>query len=200
MIIVRNSFRAEELPRMYEIETVCFDESVRWDRPDFDATLAESDVWVADYREENWNGLKEDVEVTEEITGFLVARVKQHMGYIMSVDILPEHRRKGIGAKLMYAAEEHYQKLGLKKIYLEVAVINPAQTLYFKLGYRVTGFRQRYYEDQSACLVMTKLLDPLDHMNTPASRCAMRSAFNATSDELGRAAVAQTQDTKLLLP
>jgi len=156
MIVVRNSFRAEELPRLYEIETESFPEVMRWEQEEFNNALLHSDVWVADYREENWDGLKEDIHTTEEITGFLVSRVKQRMGYVMSVEIALEHRRKGIGAKLMCAAEEHYKNLGLKKIFLEVAVDNPAQTLYFKLGYRVTGFRPKYYQDGTSCLVMTK--------------------------------------------
>jgi ribosomal protein S18 acetylase RimI-like enzyme len=207
MIEIRNSFTAEELPDFYEIECVCFPELIRWDREEFDTTLAKSDVWVAEFVEDScecgqiWNCTCNDTpKETRELAGFLVSKIKLGMGYIMSVDITPSHRRKGIGAKLMYAAEEHYQKLGLLKVFLEVARDNPAQTLYFKLGYRVTGFRQKYYDDGSACLVMTKTLDLLDRMNTSANRSAMRSAFNATPSELGRAAVAQAQDTKLLLP
>jgi len=147
MIVIRNSFHAEELPRLYEIETACFPEVMRWEQEKFNNALLQSDVWVADLY---------DHPSPKEVTGFLVSKIKQHMGYIMSVDIAPDHRRKGIGAKLMYAAEDHYKTLGLKKIFLEVAVDNPAQTLYFKLGYRVTGFRSKYYDDGSSCLVMTK--------------------------------------------
>jgi ribosomal protein S18 acetylase RimI-like enzyme len=199
MIEIRK-LKPEDLPRLYEIECECFDEVVRWDEGPFYSILKAHDTWVAEFVEDGcecgqvWNCICNDTpKETREIAGFLVSTVKYGKGYIESVDISKEYRRKGIGAKLMVAAEEHYTEMGLKKIYLEVQTDNPAQTLYFKLGYRATKVIEKFYDDGSGCLVMTKSLDLLERMNTPANRRAMRSAFAATPSELGRAAVTQAK-------
>jgi ribosomal protein S18 acetylase RimI-like enzyme len=53
----------------------------------------------------------------------------------------------------MEAAELYYAKK-VKKLKLEVHVDNPAQLLYFNRGYRVTGFRHRYYANGSNAITM----------------------------------------------
>lgn len=190
MIEIRK-FRIEDLPRLHEIECVCFDEAVRWSWVHFGPALKKSDVWVAEF----WDGLcdSSDPDHQRTIVGFIVSQKYYGQGWITSLDILPEHRRVGIGALLIAASEEHYKQMGSKKIFLEVAADNPAQTLYFKMGYRVTKFFKKYYDDGNDGLVMTKSLYLLERMNTPTVRRAMRTAFNTTPSELGRAAVAQAK-------
>lgn len=181
MIEIRRP-QPEELESLYVIEVACFEEAYRWDEPVFVQELKKSQVWVADYVETfsprgtcqsaihtfpwkphqqtlscvDW---KQTEEIERETVGFLVARTKDGGGYVTSIDVLPDHRKKGIGAKLLYAAEEYYKEQGLPRIWLEVEVNNPAQTLYFKLGYRVKRVREKWYDNGGDCLVMAKPLD-----------------------------------------
>lgn len=95
-------------------------------------------------------------EESNRIVGFLIGEVEDGRGHVATVDVDPKYRGKGIGATLMNAAEEEYKKRGLNEMRLEVHVDNPAQVLYFKLGYRVIGVRQHYYSNGSNAITMAK--------------------------------------------
>jgi ribosomal-protein-alanine N-acetyltransferase len=83
----------------------------------------------------------------EAITGFAVAHaMRRRFGRILTLDIIPEVRRLGLGSKLMFACEDRLRALGCSAVYLETAVNNePALRLYRKLGYEVLGVLPEYY-------------------------------------------------------
>ncbi len=143
------SFNAEELPALYEIETECFTRGFQWGRRVFAEMLLsaskKNNVWVA--------------EEDDKIVGFLLANERGSRGYIDTVNIPKVARRKGIASELIKFCEGEFQKRGLAEVVLEVHVQNPAQLLYFKLGYRVTAFRRHYYKLHCHALTMTKKLD-----------------------------------------
>lgn len=145
-MIFRNSLDSEELPVLYEIERECFTKEFRWSRGVFDEALLSAaqkkNVWVAD---EGGNPM-----------GFLLADKEFGKGYIDTVDVSPKARGKGVATKLITMYETAAKKRGLSEIKLEVHTENPAQLLYFKLGYRVTAFRRHYYKLHRHALTMTK--------------------------------------------
>ena len=58
--------------------------------------------------------------------------------------VAPDHRRLGIGRRLMDLAESHYRSLGLDGMQLVVVRDNePARNLYDSLGYRIVQHRLR---------------------------------------------------------
>ena len=85
------------------------------------------------------------------IAGFAVAHSVRHKyGRILTLDILPEARRAGLGTKLMSACEERLRSLGCAAVYLETAVNNEsALRLYRKLGYEVLNTLPQYYASHS---------------------------------------------------
>ena len=196
MIEVRRA-HPDEYASMYAIEVACFEKEVRWSKKDLLAELKISDSWIAVYTEngcqcgQSWNCICNDTPIEPVIAGFLVSKARPDYGYITSIDVLSEYRGKGIGAKLMYAAEASYTKRGKARMKLEVEADNKAQTLYFKIGYRVKRVRPKWYDNGNDCLVMVKELDMLKRMDTPAARRGMREAFNATPKQLGEAALRQ---------
>lgn len=147
-MIFRNNLDAEELPTLYEIEKECFDKAFRWSRTVFDKALLSAakkqNVWVA--------------EESGKIMGFLLADKEFGKGYIDTVDVLPKARGMGVATKLINLYETAAKKRGLAEIKLEVYTENPAQLLYFKLGYRVTAFRRHYYKLHHHALTMGKKL------------------------------------------
>jgi len=59
--------------------------------------------------------------------------------WIGGVGVVPSHRRRGVGSRLMTAAEELCRSRGVSDLYLEVIEGNSrAQKLYDRLGYAVT--------------------------------------------------------------
>lgn len=83
------------------------------------------------------------------IVGYLVAWLGAGVGHVGNLAVSPEARRRGVAAALLAAlfAEAVAREVGA--IALEVRVTNAAaQALYRAHGFRVAGFRHRYYRDR----------------------------------------------------
>jgi ribosomal-protein-alanine N-acetyltransferase len=80
-------------------------------------------------------------------------------GHVVSVAVMPEHRRHGIGVALVSKALEAMRLYNAKQCYLEVRSSNEeAIRLYKKLGFEVTRTAHGYYADGEDAFVMTKKL------------------------------------------
>ena len=80
-------------------------------------------------------------------------------GHVVSVAVMPDNRRRGIGVALLTAALEGMRKYGAKQCYLEVRVTNEeAVGLYKKLSFEVTRTVHGYYADGEDAYVMSKRL------------------------------------------
>ncbi len=105
-----------------------------------------------------------------EIVGYVMCRVELKPGFfkhlivksvhIVSIAVLEDHRRKGLGYALMaYAMKSLYEKYGCKETYLEVRISNnPAINLYEKLGYRIVKVLSHYYLDGEDAYLMARPL------------------------------------------
>ncbi len=66
------------------------------------------------------------------------------LGYVLNIEIAPEHRRQGHAARAFKALESVALGLGFSAIGLHVFAYNSgAQALYASLGYEVTGLSMR---------------------------------------------------------
>ncbi len=103
----------------------------------------------------------------EEPIGYIMCRIEVGLsnfgfggllkkGHVVSIAVMPDHRRKGIGKGLMTMAMEGMQTYGAKQCYLEVRVTNDAAVnLYKKLGLRITRTIHGYYADGEDAYVMS---------------------------------------------
>jgi len=103
-----------------------------------------------------------------QIVGYIMCRIESGFsrfslikrGHVISIAVLPSHRRKGIGETLLKEALQaminHY---GVKECYLEVRVSNmPAINLYKKVGFKIEKTIRRYYADgENAYLMRIKI-------------------------------------------
>jgi len=106
---------------------------------------------------------------TNRLARYLVARVSGEVvaygGIWMMVDeahvttfaVLPEHRREGIGSRLLLALMDLAVELAANVATLEVRISNAdARRLYERFGFRPVGVRPRYYSDNAEdALIMT---------------------------------------------
>ena len=109
-------------------------------------------------------------EENAEIVGYIMCRIEVGLsnlglpglakkGHVVSVAVIPEHRRMGVGGALVTKAMEGMRKYGAKQCYLEVRVTNEeAIGLYKKLGFEVTRTIRGYYADGEDAYVMSKRL------------------------------------------
>jgi ribosomal-protein-alanine N-acetyltransferase len=110
-------------------------------------------------------------EESGEVVGYIMCRVEVGLssfglggllkkGHVVSVAVLPEHRRRGVAEAIIKKAMENMQvAYKAKQCYLEVRVTNePAVALYRKLGFEVTRTINGYYADGENAYVMSKKL------------------------------------------
>lgn len=93
------------------------------------------------------------------LLGFIIAGAgKAHReGQIVTLDVSPDFRRRGIGRLLMDAAEQRLADCGTPAVRLQVEEGNAgAREFYRGLGYRPAGHRPGYYPDGTDAVEMVK--------------------------------------------
>ncbi len=92
------------------------------------------------------------------MVGFVAADVRRRedLAWIATIGVLPEYRRRGIGASLLAACEA---RLTVARVRLCVRLSNRgAQALYRQFGYTPAGRWRAYYRGGEDALVMEKTL------------------------------------------
>jgi len=105
-----------------------------------------------------------------EVVGYIMCRIETgtpsfklfgitKKGHVISIAVLPEHQREGIGYALMQEAMEALVYYRAKECYLEVRTSNvPAVSLYRKMGFEVARTIGDYYADGEDAYVMARKL------------------------------------------
>jgi [ribosomal protein S18]-alanine N-acetyltransferase len=102
------------------------------------------------------------------VAGFIVAEASRSMGHIISIDVLPESRRLGVGSKLLLAAENRLRSLGCRNVILETAVDNRSALGFYKRHqYTVLKVSPRYYSNGVDALVLGKSLSSQHEASLP---------------------------------
>ncbi len=91
------------------------------------------------------------------VVGFAGIWLMVDEAHVTTFGVHPDHRRRGVGRRLLLRLAEMAIELGTVRMTLEVRVSNePAQALYRSFGFRVAGRRIAYYSDDGEdALVMT---------------------------------------------
>jgi HAD superfamily hydrolase (TIGR01509 family) len=99
-----------------------------------------------------WNKPKEDIRrklkiqrelflvayLQSQLVGTAMAGFDGHRGWVYSVAVRKEFRRKGIGAALMHAVEDGLRQIGCHKLNLQVRAGNEAVVAFYQnLGYQI---------------------------------------------------------------
>lgn len=87
--------------------------------------------------------------------GMLVSILDEGEPWIWTIAVRPDFQGLGRGTELLKEIEKKYP--GYKRMSLYVGVNNPAQKLYFDLGYRVVEVLKDIYEDQDALKMVKNL-------------------------------------------
>jgi ribosomal-protein-alanine acetyltransferase len=126
-----------DLDRLFEIEMHCFKEEA--------FTKRQIAQLLKDY-----SAISLVAKENSKIIGFAIGMIyfnrNASVGHILTIDVSPANRRKGVGWKLLQAIEAILKDKGVKTSTLEVREDNVAAiNLYKKLGYQVIGTLKNYY-------------------------------------------------------
>jgi len=113
-------------------------------------------------------GLENELEPAHKRSGPLdvfkrVFSGSARVGHVISIAVLQEYRRRGIGSALMSEALKIFEeKYDVDSVYLEVRVSNqPAINMYEKFGFVKARIIRSYYRDGEDAYVMVKRLKPI---------------------------------------
>jgi len=150
-------YRASDFDRLWEIDQRCFPSGISYTQMELSGFITRRNAitLVGEFQPGESAHDGADASAGEDpvarIAGFVVAHpIRRKYGRILTLDILPEARRYGLGIKLMTACEERLRSLGCADVYLETAVDNEAAVqLYGKLGYQILRTVPDYYASHS---------------------------------------------------
>lgn len=98
-----------------------------------------------------------------EVVGYGIGALSQSqidVGWILSMGVLPDLTKQGIGTLIMLSLMEALKDLGVKTILLSVLEGNvPAVNLYTKLGFRGIEKLENYLGDGETRVIMKKNLE-----------------------------------------
>jgi ribosomal-protein-alanine N-acetyltransferase len=125
------------LDQLFQIEEQCFDQE------------AFSKRQIA-YLLTDYNSIAFVAKVNEVIVGFIIAQVEveenTEFGHVITINVVPNLRRKGIGKRLLLEIETLLKQKGIEESRLEVREDNhTAIKLYQTMGYKTLGKLENYY-------------------------------------------------------
>lgn len=159
---ILRDFRPEDFETLWAIDQKCFVADIAYSRRELSAYVRRSGAFtiVAESRKDQNHGAAGPTATA----GFIVAESNRPCaGHIITIDVLPEHRRAGLGSNLLAAAEERLRSVGCRNIRLEAAVNNVSAIAFYKRqGYDIVGTIPRYYPGGVNAFVLQKEADPED--------------------------------------
>lgn len=144
-------YRSDDFPALYAIEKRCFEPPQRFERrymhslvnnPEAATWIAEEDGRMAGFGIADWTEVR-----------------AQKLGYIQTLEVTPDARRRGVGLELLHRLEDSAREAGCRFMWLHVDVENAAAIgLYEREGYERKGTRADYYGAGRAAAVYSKML------------------------------------------
>jgi [ribosomal protein S18]-alanine N-acetyltransferase len=159
---ILRKFRPEDFDVLWRIDQKCFAPGIAYSRRELAAYVHRrgSFTVVAQHVVPNSapTGPSSATDEFAGILGFIVAEAgRRGTGHIISIDILPESRRLGIGSRLLSAAEERLRAVLCHTVVLETAVDNATALAFYKRHhYSVVKVIPRYYPNGVDAFLMDK--------------------------------------------
>ena len=136
---------------LFELDRICFDVGIAYSLREF-RLLLRSRKTVCILAEDG-----------DDLAGFAIAQIavlgESRGGHIVTIDVAPDFRRRGVGRLLMEQIEERMMAIGADWLRLEVAVNNTAASGFYRgLGFAAIGRIPDYYRGSVDATVMEKTL------------------------------------------
>lgn len=143
---------------LWRIDQACFDAQLAYSRTELALYMRRPGSFTL-VAEDEGGEVAGDGKGPATIVGFIVAEIRRKSGHIITIDVVAEARRAGVGSALLGAAEEELLRAGAVAVALETPVNNAAAIRFYKhKGYFVQKTVAGYYSNHMDALVMTKEL------------------------------------------
>ena len=131
--------RTSDVPRMHEIDHLCFERDIAYTRSEIFFCLRHP------------KSISKAAERTGEMVAFALGRTERGgFGHVITLDVIAEARRCGIGRALLGQLHDGFRRAGVPFAILEVDVRNTgARSFYVRMGYELLELLPGYYLGRS---------------------------------------------------
>ena len=156
-------FEKADFETLWRVDQACFDPQLAYSRAEMAFYMRRPGSFTlvaeAEGGQDSGKGSAPEGIVGFGILGFIMAEIRRKSGHIITIDVVAEARRTGVGSALLRAAEDQLLRSGVRTVALETPVNNEAAIRFYKQkGYFVEKTVTGYYSGQLDALVMTKEL------------------------------------------
>ncbi len=155
------SYRLGDWQAMYALDLVCFEPVFQFSRgamrafaeaPGAITVLAEAQRELAESQSELANP-------ESELAGFCLAQLKDRTGYVVTLDVAPAFRRRGLARSLMAEIESKLHAAGAVRMELHVFTGNAGAIRFYEgIGYARVGVAKNFYAQNLHALLYRKQL------------------------------------------
>ena len=142
------SYVPEDFETLFEIDQACYEPEIAYSRRELRNYLRfpGADCVVA--------------RIASAIVGFCITASRAG-GYIITIDVLEQHRRARVGTALLHEVESRMAAAGVREVRLETATNNHSAIAFWnRHGYRTLSVWKHYYPGGRDAYVMSKQLGP----------------------------------------
>jgi [ribosomal protein S18]-alanine N-acetyltransferase len=139
-------FRPSDLETLWKIDQQCFVPDISYSRAELKTYIERRDSFTI------------VAASGASLVGFIVFESsKRGAGHIITIDVIADARRAGVGSKLLDRAEARLRAAHCHSVLLETAVDNkPALAFYKRHNYFLVGTHPRYYGNGLDAFVLRK--------------------------------------------
>jgi len=155
MTILINKGNIKDVDQMTAIDRICFPKQICYSQDVFQEILSQKAIYSQVART--------NIQMGETIAGFAIMEEvagRAKYGHLITIDVHPDFREKGIGSKLLDKMHRRVKKKKLEKMILEVYTYNTrAFQFYCAHGYQEITILNDYYGlGKDGCLMMKTLI------------------------------------------
>jgi ribosomal-protein-alanine N-acetyltransferase len=143
--IALRGYRPGDWKAMYALDVVCFEAPFRFGQREMRRLAEERGAVVV------------LAEAEGELAGFSIAHLEGNWAYLVTLDVAPTWRRRGVAARLMGDVEEQARIAGAAGMALHVFNGNPGAIRFYEgMGYGRIGIAEGFYGRGLDALVYRK--------------------------------------------
>ena len=141
-------FEPADFLRLCELDQICFAPAIAYTPEEIAAALYQPHTFAL------------IAERDAHVVAFVLAgRTRKLVGHVITIDVHPDCRGRGIGTRLMEMAEARLAQQGAQRAVLEVSTGNAVAIAFYRArGYAGERLLRRYYRDGSDAWLMEKAL------------------------------------------
>ncbi len=151
--------RSSDLDMLWRIDQACFPPGISYSRLELAVYMRRPGSFTL-VAEQPRARTKSFGDQPGTILGFLVTQTEpKKTGHIVTIDVVGNVRRAGVGSRLISAAEERLRAAQIESVYLETMVSNLAGVEFYKRhGYAIIRTEEGYYPNGADAFVFAKEL------------------------------------------